>query len=126
MQRTMRRFLLLVPVVVLACTVTRPAALPAPALGDQRQTVLALLVTDSTGHAQWIYRVWVDADTLRGLRHPDMARETIAIPVGTVKAVAAHHFSAGRTAGLVGGVLAAFVAAAVIVAPAPVYGVHAP
>ena len=120
----MKRLFLFLPL-FLGCSVTRPAALPAPSLGEPSPAVPALRVTDSTGRAQWIYRAWVDGDTLRGLGSPDMPRQRIAMPVGAVRAVAASRFSLGRTAGLIGGLLGAF-AAAVLLAPEPVYGVGAP
>lgn len=112
----------LVPTCVLACTVTRPASLPAPVGGGKPPTVPALRVTDSTGHSQWIYQAWVAADTLRGQRYPDTPREGVAIPVAAIKSVAAHQFSGARTAGLVGAVLATFVVFAVIAGPEAVYG----
>src|SRR5436309_2521221 len=114
---------LVVPIVLLACSVTRPTSLPAPSASAQDRTIYpALLVTDSTGRARWVYDAWVEGDTLRGLRAADAPRERIAVPLSQVKAVAAPRFSTGRTVGLIGGVVGV-VLAAVLLAPDPVYAV---
>jgi len=117
----MNRFLLFVPIVFLACSVTRPAFLPTPSPTEQgRTTHPALLVTDSAGRARWVYNAWVEGDTLRGLRSPDMPRERIALPIDQVRAVAAPRFSLRRTVGLIAG-LGGVVMAALLLAPDPVY-----
>ena len=117
----MKRVLLGVPIVLLACSVTRPTSLPAPSVSEQRRTMYpALLVTDSTGRARWVYNAWVERDTLRGLRYPEASRERIALPVSQVMAVAAPRFSPGRTVGLIAG-LGGVVIAALLLAPEPVY-----
>ena len=118
---SMNRFLLFVPIVLLACSVTRPALLPTPS-PTHRSTYRALLVTDSAGRARWVYNAWVDGDTLRGLRSPDMLRERIALPINQVRAVAAPRFSPGRTVGLISG-LVGVVVAAVLLGPHQVYSV---
>jgi len=119
----MNRFLLFVPIVFLACSVTRPAFLPTPSPSEQgRTTYPALLVTDSAGHARWVYNARVEGDTLRGLRSPDMPRERIAMPIDQVRAVAAPRFSPGRTVGLISG-LVGVVVAAVLLGPHQVYSV---
>ena len=117
----MNRFLLFVPIVFLACSVTRPALLPTPSPTHQSRTSYrALLVTDSAGHARWVYNAWVEGDTLRGLRSPDMPRERIALPINQVRAVAAPRFSPGRTVGLIAG-LGGAVMAVFLLTPGPVY-----
>ncbi len=117
----MKRVVLLVPLVFLGCTVVRPISLPAPSTGETRRTYTALLVTDTTGHAQWVYNAFVEGDTLRGVRNPQVSRESIAVPLSRVKSVAAARFSTGRTVGLFG-TLAGMVLAAVLMAPKPVFG----
>jgi len=118
---SMNRFLLFVPIVLLACSVTRPALLPTPSPTHQgRSTYPALRVTDSAGRARWVYNAWVDGDTLRGLRSPDMLRERIALPINQVRAVAAPRFSPGRTVGLIAG-LGGVVMAVFLLTPDPVY-----
>ena len=122
----MNRFLLFFPIVFLACSVTRPALLPAPSPTHQgRTTYPALLVTDSAGRARWVYNVWVESDTLRGLRSPDRPRERIALPINRVRAVAAPRFSPGRTVGLIAG-LGGVVMGIFLLAPAPVYAGGSP
>jgi len=117
----MNRFLIIVPIVLLACSVTRPAFLRTPFPTEQgRTTYPALLVTDSAGRARWVYNAWVEGDTLRGLRSPDMPRERIALPIDQVRAVATPRFSPGRTVGLIAG-LGGVVIAALLLAPEPVY-----
>ena len=110
--------------VLLACSVTRPTAFPVPSANEQRPTVYpALLVTDSAGRATWIFRAWVERDTLRGLRAPDMPREHVALPMSQVKGVAASRFSLGRTFGLLGG-LGGVLGAIILMAPEPVWAGH--
>lgn len=115
----MKRALLVVPIVLLACTVNRPTQLPAPSGSAHRRMYAALLVTDSSGRTRWVYDAWVERDTLRGLRFRT-SRERIAVPMNRVVAVAAPRFSAGRTAGLLGGLAGAAVAV-VLLFPDPVY-----
>jgi len=116
----MKRVLLVVPLVLLACSVVRPISLPAPSTTDARTTYPALLVTDSAGHAQWVYNAFVEGDTLRGVRNPQVFRESIALPLSQVKSVAAARFSTGRTVGLFG-TLAGMVVAVVLMSPKPDY-----
>ena|SRR2546425_12186806 len=119
----MKRVLIAVPIVFLACSVTRPTSLPTPSASEQGRTIYpALLVTDSTGRARWVYDAWVERDTLRGLRAPEAPRERIALPMRQVMAVAVPRFSPGRTVGLISG-LVGVVVAAVLLAPDPVYSV---
>ena len=111
-------------VLAAGCTATRPVAqIPTP------ETILdylrahphsALRVTDSTGGARWIYDATLDGDTLRGLRASTMPRELVAIPTGRIRSVAAPKFSASRTLGLIGGILAVGAVFA-LTTPGPTY-----
>jgi len=116
----MKRVLLVVPLVFLACSVVRPISLPAPSTSEHPTTYSALLVTDATGHAQWVYNAFVEGDTLRGVRNPQASREHIALPLSQVKSVAAARFSTGRTLGLVG-TLGGMVVAVALLMPQPDY-----
>ena len=116
----MKRILLVVPIVFLACSVVRPVSLPAPSTTEAPKTYPSLLVTDSTGHAQWVYNAFVEGDTLRGVRNPQASRESIALPLSQVRSVAAARFSTGRTLGLLG-TLGGIVVAAALMSPKAVY-----
>ncbi len=116
----MKRVLLVLPIVFLACSVVRPVSLPAPSTSESPKTYPALLVTDSTGHAQWVYNAFVEGDTLRGVRNPQASREHIALPLSQVKSVAAARFSTGRTLGLLG-TLGGMVVAVALLIPQPDY-----
>ena len=106
------------------CSVTRPIApVPAPEAVEnylRAHPNAALRVVDSTGRARWVYDASLNADTLRGLRAPTMPRQPVAISLGETREVAAPRFSAVRTLGLVGGILAV-VAGLALMAPDPVY-----
>ena len=114
----MKRFLLVVPLVFLACSVVRQVSLPAPSTSEHPTPYPALLVTDAAGHRQWVYNAFVENDTLWGVRNPQVSKESIALPLSYVKSVGAARFSSGRTAGLFGS-LAGLVIAAVLLAPNP-------
>jgi len=109
---------------VMACTVTKPVA-PAPTSASVQEYLARyphaiLRITDSTGHGQWIYDAHLRGDTLRGLRNTTMPRDSIAMPLRQVSEIAAPHFSATRTFGLLGG-LAALVGIYALLLPEPVY-----
>jgi hypothetical protein len=101
----------LAPAVLAACSINRPIpAAPEPAaLGDYLAAHRPpdLLITDSAGRARWIHNPRLDGDTLRGVRSRELPRWQVAIPLTTVRSVAAPQFSTGRTAVLVGSVLGA-------------------
>ncbi len=112
---------------VTACSINRPVALtPAPnalAAYVDSQRPSDLLITDTAGHSLWVHAPRVDGDTLRGVPGTDLPPLHLAIPVGAVRSVAAPHFSAGRSLGLVGGIVAAAGLALVIITSGtgPVY-----
>jgi hypothetical protein len=123
-----RRCALVLPAVVVACSVNRPIS-PTPEPAAVADYLAAhhhsdLLLTDSVGHSRWLHNARLDGDTLRGLRSRELPREQVAIPLTQVRSVAAPQFSTGRTAGLVGGVLGALLITIVVLAangPHPVY-----
>jgi hypothetical protein len=104
--------------VLVACSINRPiAAAPEPAaLGDYLAAHRPpdLLITDSAGHSRWIHNPRLDGDTLRGVRSRELPRWQVAIPLTTVRSVAAPQFSTGRTAVLVASVLGALTFAVLI------------
>jgi hypothetical protein len=112
--------------VVLAagCTATRPVAqTPTPETIDdylRAHPHSAMRVTDSTGGARWVYDATFDGDTLRGLRTSTMPRHLVAIPADRIRSVAAPKFSASRTLGLIGAILAVG-AVLVLTTPGPTY-----
>ena len=107
-----------------ACTVVQPITTgPTPVkvedyLKAHRQA--ALRVVDSSGHARWFYYAEVQRDTLHGARHSFPPREEVTLPLSQISQVGTQHFSAGRTAGLVGIVLGVLAVMA-LNAPKPVY-----
>jgi hypothetical protein len=105
------RYVLALPIVVAACSVNRPIAL-APGAAGVAEYLSAhhppdVLVTDSAGHSQWIHRVKLDGDTIRGLRNRQLPPEQVAIPVTQLRSLAIPALSGGRTVGLVCGLLGA-------------------
>ena len=107
-----------------ACTVVQPITSAATPLSIEDYLRVHqhadLRVTDSSGHARWFYDAEVRGDTLHGSRHSFRPREEITLPLTHITGVGASHFSAGRTAGLVG-VALAIVGLMALSAPDPVY-----
>jgi len=98
-------------VILSACAVNRPVAL-SPDSGALAGFLAAhhptdVLVTDSSGHSQMVHDPRIDGDSLRGLRNRELPRLRLAIPVNTISAIAVPEFSAGRTVGLAGAIVAA-------------------
>ena len=123
----MRKAVIALPAVLVACSINRPIpAAPDPAaLGDYLAAHRPpdLLVTDTAGRSRWIHKPRLDGDTLRGVRNRELPRWQVAIPLTTVRSVAAPHFSTGRTVGLVGAVLGALTVAVLIMSGVqPDYG----
>ncbi len=93
-----------------ACTVNRPVALtPDPgAMADFFAThhPTDVLVTDSSGHSRMVHDPRIDGDSLRGLRNRELPRERLSIPLAGINGIAVPEFSAGRTLGLAGALVA--------------------
>jgi hypothetical protein len=110
-----------------ACAVNRPVALsPGPAaisdfFAAHRPT--DVLVTDSSGHSQMVHDPQIDGDSLRGLRNRELPRLRLSIAVNKISGMAVPEFSAGRTVGLVGAIVAVAAVGVVILANGakPVY-----
>ena len=118
-------WILLVVLLISACSVTKPVA-PSPTpesiqayLSDHPRATLR--VTDSTGHKQWIYETRLRGDTLRGQRNASFRWDSIGIALAGKTEVAAPHFSPTRTLGLLGGIAALVGFFALVVQPKPVY-----
>jgi hypothetical protein len=114
--------------ILLGCTANRPILVaPEPvALGSYlaEERPPDLLVTDSGGHAFWLHAPELRGDTLTGRLSLDARPKRIAIPLAQVRDLRQPHFSAGRTFGLIGGVIGAAGITLLIVAvdgPQPVY-----
>lgn len=73
-----------------------------------------ILVTDKSGGSHWYHNPTMDGDSLRGVRGHDLPRYPVAIAVADIAGIQEAHFSAGRTLGLIGGVLAVVTAAVLI------------
>lgn len=83
-----------------------------------------LQVTDTAGQQFWLHRPKLVGDSLVGLPDWNRSASRRAIPVAAIGSVAEPRFSAGRTIGLVGGILGSAGIALIIVAssgPEPVY-----
>ena len=96
---------------VTGCSVTRPV--PATADAVSLQTYLAehpaanLRVTERSGRKYWVHAPEVRGDSLVGRRGYDLPIRPLSVGFDDVAELRTGHFSAGRTAGAVGGVLAA-------------------
>lgn len=110
------------------CTTNRPVQLsPGPeGLGTYLQTARpsALQVTDTAGKVVWLHAPTLAGDSLAGVLNRGDSRSRRAFPPAAISSIAEPQFSAGRTLGLVGGVLGSIGIALLIVAPTgsePVY-----
>ncbi|MEO8633997.1 MAG: hypothetical protein ABI587_01860 [Gemmatimonadales bacterium] len=95
----------------LACTTSRAIDLSAgpDTIGhylDARHPT-DVQVTDSAGRKAWLHSPRVEGDSLVGVLSRDEPRERLAIPLASIRSLAVPHFSAGRTAGLIGGTVGA-------------------
>jgi hypothetical protein len=92
-----------------ACTSTQTLAVAptpeeiGPFLQDQRPADIR--ITDTAGRQLWIHNPRLVGDTLRGVTRREPPQAPLAIPLTQIRASAVPRFSAGRTAGLVGGLL---------------------
>jgi uncharacterized protein YceK len=114
----MNRSVLLLPLLLGGCSVTRPITIPSPASAKSHA---AARVTDSTGRNRWMYRVRIDGDTLRGFATMDRTSWPVSLPMSRVAQLSVPRFSPGRTAGLAAA-LVALVALYAALLPEPVYG----
>jgi hypothetical protein len=119
-----RALVLAMGVLLMACTVVRPITSgPTPVSIEEYLRThphATLRVVDSTGHARWFYDAVLRGDTLHGSRQSFLPREEITVPLSQIAEVGAQRFSAGRTGGLAGAVLAV-VGVVALSAPKPVY-----
>ncbi len=111
----------------LACTTNRAVDLSAGP-----QSILHYLeshhaadvqVTDSAGERIWLHGPRVSGDSLFGTLSRDEPRARRAIALTSIRSLAVPHFSAGKTFGLIGGVVGTAGLVVIILADAaqPVY-----
>ena len=62
-------------------------------------------VTDSAGARVWLHGPRVSGDSLIGTVNRDEPREQRAVALTSIRSLAVPHFSAGKTFGLIGGVV---------------------
>jgi hypothetical protein len=95
---------------VTGCSVTRPV--PATPDAPSLRTYLAehptanLRVTERSGRKYWVHAPEIRGDSLVGRRGYDVPVQPLSVGLADVVELRTGHFSAGRTAGVVGGVLA--------------------
>ena len=106
------------------CTTTRPVvANPTPASIQeylQRSSRATLLISDSSGHKQWLYGAEIVRDTLRGHRTQTNPPVLAAVPLSQITGVAASRYSTGRTLMFLGGLVSLALVLA-LNAPSPQY-----
>ena len=96
---------------VAGCSVTRPV--PVTSAAASLRTYLAehptatLRVTERAGRKYWVHAPEVRGDSLVGRRGYDLPVRPLSVGLDDVVELRTGHFSPGRTAGAVGGVLAA-------------------
>ena len=109
---------------VAGCAITRPVvANPTPASIQehlQRSSQRTLLISDSSGHKQWLYRAEIIRDTLRGHRTQTNPPVFAAVPLSQITGVATSRYSTGRTLMFVGGLVSLALLLA-LTAPSPQY-----
>jgi hypothetical protein len=118
----------LAAIAALGCTVNRALAVsPEPqALArylSERQPP-NLQVTDSLGRRTWVHRPRVVGDSLTGVLGIEPPAPRYSIPLAAIHRLDQPHFSPGRTAGLIGGIIGTAGVALLLVAgtgPDPVY-----
>src|SRR5258707_14536196 len=102
------------------CAVNRPVILsPDPGTISEffaEHNPKYILVIDSSGHSQIVHDPRLDGDSLRGLRNRELPRLRLSIPVNTISRIAVPQFSAGRTLGLAGAIVATAVVGVLILA----------
>ena len=104
---------------VTGCSVTRPvpATPDAPSLRSYlaEHPTANLRVTERSGRKYWVHAPEVRGDSLVGRWGYDMPVRPLSVGLADVVELRTGHFSAGRTAGAVGGVLAVAGVALVLV-----------
>jgi hypothetical protein len=110
------------------CTTNRPVQLSPELEGLatflQTSRPSALEVTDTGGKVVWLHAPAMAGDSLAGVLNRGDSRTRQAFAPAEIRTIAEPHFSAGRTLGLVGGVLGSMGIALLVVAPPgsePVY-----
>jgi hypothetical protein len=95
---------------VTGCSATRPV--PATPEAASLRNYLAehpttdLRVTERSGRKYWVHAPEIRGDSLVGRRRYDVPVRPLSVGLDDVVELRTGHFSAGRTAGAVGGVLA--------------------
>ena len=95
---------------VIGCTVTRPVPATPDAVSLRNYLTehprANLRVTERSGRKYWVHAPEVRGDSLVGRLGYDMPLRPLRVGLDEVVELRTGHFSAGRTAGAVGGVLA--------------------
>jgi hypothetical protein len=95
---------------VTGCSVTRPVPATPDALSLRsylaEHPAANLRVTERSGRKYWVHAPEIRGDSLVGRRGYDMPVRPLSVGLDEVVELRTGHFSAGRTAGAVGGVLA--------------------
>jgi hypothetical protein len=92
------------------CSVSRPVPVTPDAASLQgylaEHPIADLRVTERSGRKYWVHAPQVRGDSLVGRRGYDQPARSVGVGLGDVAELHTGHFSAGRTAGVVGGALA--------------------
>ena len=92
------------------CSVSRPVPVTPDAASLQgylaEHPIADLRVTERSGRRYWVHAPEVRGDSLVGRRGYDVPARRVAVGLEDVAELHTGHFSAGRTAGAVGGTLA--------------------
>jgi hypothetical protein len=95
---------------VTGCSVSRPVPAAPDAVSLRayltRHATADLRVTERSGRKYWVHAPEVRGDSLVGRRGYDVPVRPVSVGLDDVVELRTGHFSAGRTAGAIGGVLA--------------------
>ena len=104
---------------VAGCSVTRPVPATPDALSLRsylaEHPAANLRVTERSGRKYWVHAPEIRGDSLVGRQGYDMPVRPLSVGLDDVVELRTGHFSAGRTAGAVGGVLAVAAVALLLV-----------